>query len=192
MRNSFEASDATNVDHKPKAAVDTVPSSEGGDFAKPVSLANGGLKKMVLKDNFGVCGDAGMKATAKAKHSVESRNEEGDCVVKVESAGDECSTEEHEEEEDVERDEVDGKAESEAKELLADESHDAETKKNNKGCDNMKQKQDKESIYRHPRSSRLHFAKGFMYLSLAPQMMMQKLSTWRMEFAQLSCWQGLC
>ncbi|TXG59011.1 hypothetical protein EZV62_016840 [Acer yangbiense] len=139
------------------------------------------------EDNFGVYGDAGMKATAKAKHSVESRNEEGDCVVKVMSA-----PEEHEEEEDVERDEVDGKAESEAKELLADESHDAETKKNNKGCDNMKQKQDKESIYRHHRSSQLHFAKGFMHLSLAPQMMMQKLSTWRMEFAQLSCWQSLC
>ncbi|KAI9153728.1 hypothetical protein LWI28_015603 [Acer negundo] len=160
-------SDATNEDHKPEATVDAVPSSEGGDFAKPVSLANGGFKDGAKvskyheesvgpskvekeegelspngdfeEDNFGVYGDAGMKATPKAKHSVESRNEEGlrcqgvggendadaddedsenasaagDDALGSESAGDECSREEHEEEEDVERDEVDGKAESE-------------------------------------------------------------------------------
>ncbi|KAK1562642.1 hypothetical protein Q3G72_015220 [Acer saccharum] len=35
------------------------------------------------------------------------------------------------------------KSEAAAKELLADEAHEAETKKNNEGCDNMKQKQDK-------------------------------------------------
>ncbi|KAK1563461.1 hypothetical protein Q3G72_027919 [Acer saccharum] len=147
------------------------------------------------EDNFGVYGDAGVGGENDADaddEDSENAPAAGDDALGSESAGDECSREEHEEEEDVERDEVDGKAESEAKELLADESHDAETKKNNKGCDNMKQKQDKESIYRHHRSSQLHFAKGFMHLSLAPQMMMQKLSTWRMEFAQLSCWQSLC
>ncbi|KAL5806692.1 hypothetical protein ACOSQ4_029425 [Xanthoceras sorbifolium] len=94
-------SDAINEDHKPEATVDAVPSPEGCDFAKPISLANGGFKdggkvnkyheesvgpSKVEKeegelspngdfeeDNFGVYGDTGMKATPKVKHGIESR-----------------------------------------------------------------------------------------------------------------------
>lgn len=95
------------------------------------------------EDNFVVSGDAGMQALAKAKLGVESRqyqsgngelccqetgveneadaddensenvSEAAEDVSGSESAGDECSRGEHGEEDDVEHDEVDGKAESE-------------------------------------------------------------------------------
>ncbi|KAH7532571.1 hypothetical protein FEM48_Zijuj04G0034500 [Ziziphus jujuba var. spinosa] len=82
-------------DNLRKANIDAIPSSEGGGAAKPALLANGDssisqegpveptkIEKEegelsptgdFEEDNFGVPGDAGMRAVPKANHDVESR-----------------------------------------------------------------------------------------------------------------------
>lgn len=70
------------------------------------------------------CQDAGGENDADADdEDSENVSEAGEDVSGSESAADECSREEHEEEEDGERDEVDGKAESECEAEELDDAH---------------------------------------------------------------------
>ncbi|PPS02262.1 hypothetical protein GOBAR_AA18401 [Gossypium barbadense] len=129
---SRPSSIAAGEDHEPEANADLPHTSEGGDVTKHALLVNGGptddtnarryleapagplkIEKEegelspngdFEEDNFVAYGDNGLKAVPVAKHSVESgQYQSGKGSHCSESAGDECSRGEHEEEE-VERD----------------------------------------------------------------------------------------
>ncbi|KAJ7974484.1 Paired amphipathic helix SIN3-like protein [Quillaja saponaria] len=130
---SFTETSKDNKGHEESTVLCKVEKEEGelspnGDFEE---------------DNFVGYGDTDMQVITELKHTVEGRqyksgngeeccqdaggdndadaddedsgnvSEAGEDVTGSESAGDECSREDHEEEEDIEHDDVDGKAESE-------------------------------------------------------------------------------
>ncbi|XP_021760068.1 paired amphipathic helix protein Sin3-like 2 isoform X1 [Chenopodium quinoa] len=106
---------------QPKVEKEEGELSPNGDIDEDNSAAHGEAQTGQVKRNtdnqnpqVGNGEDAGVENDADADdEDSENASEAGDDMSVSESAGDECSREEHEEEEDVEHDEIEGKAESE-------------------------------------------------------------------------------